>query len=110
VRLLANPDHRQEERAAAETKPADAPLGLDPVLQAVNRIRTQHGADPLYELPRGRPALEQGGSCVLERAFADLGVCFVDYRYAVGRDIKIEHGLGAFIREFDAGNHPGLLS
>lgn len=112
MRGLANPDQRQGELSAPERPPAEAPpppAELDPVLQAVNRIRLQHGVDPLYELPKGRPAIEHGGSCVLERAFADIGVCFVDYRYALGKGIKIEHGLGTFIRDFDAGNHPGLI-
>jgi hypothetical protein len=112
VHGLVNPEQRQRELPAPERQPVDAPpppAGLDPVLRAVNRIRIEHGVDPLYELPKGRPALDHGGSCVLEKAFADIGVCFVDYRYALGKGIKIEHGLGAFIRDFDAGNHPGLI-
>jgi hypothetical protein len=90
--------------------PSAAPAGaLDDVLRQVNRIRVGHGADPLYELPGACTAWE-GGGCVLERAFADLGVLVVDYRRAYGRDIRFEHGLGRFICEFDAGRHPALLA
>jgi hypothetical protein len=81
---------------------------LDEILRAVNRIRTEHGADPLYELPKGTPALEDG-ACVLEKAFADLGVLYVDYEHGVGRGLRIRHGLGPFIRSFDAGLYPQLV-
>jgi hypothetical protein len=84
-----------------ETKP------LDDVLRRVNRLRVDQGADPLYELPAACTAWE-GGGCVLERAFEDLGVAFVGYRFAYGRDVHFEHGLGDFIRAFDAGRHPAL--
>ena len=80
---------------------------LDDVLRRINQLRTAHGADPLYELPSACTAWE-GGGCVLERAFEDLGVSFVSYRYAIGRDLRFEHGLGDFIRAFDAGRHPEL--
>ena len=95
------PEPRQREAAVP-------PDPLDEVLRAINRIRVQQGADPLYELPSGTTAFD-GGGCVLENAFADLGVSYVDYRYAHGKGLRIEHGLGSFIREFDAGTHPGLI-
>jgi hypothetical protein len=81
---------------------------LDEVLRSVNRIRVEHGVDPLYELPSACTAWD-GGGCVLERAFEDLGVLVVDYRYAHGPDIKFEHGLSRFIWDFDAGRHSALL-
>ena len=75
----------------------------------MNRLRVEHGVDPLYELPAACPAWE-GGGCVLERAFEDLGVVVVDYGRAYGRDVDFkQHGLGAFICDFDAGRHPALL-
>jgi hypothetical protein len=92
--------------------PPPRPLLLSPfddVLQAVNRIRVEYGADPLYELPAAATAWE-GGGCVLERAFEDLGVLVVDYRRAYGRGVEFEHGLGGFVREFDAGRYPELLA
>lgn len=81
---------------------------LDEVLRRVNGIRIAHGADPLYELPAACTAWE-GGGCVLERAFEDLGVLVVDYQRAYGRGLDFEHGLGDFVRDFDAGRIPGLL-
>jgi hypothetical protein len=81
---------------------------LDEVLRRVNRIRIAHGVDPLYELPTACTAWE-GGGCVLERAFEDLGVVIVDYRRAYGREIDFEHGLGEFARGFDTGCYPELL-
>jgi hypothetical protein len=90
--------------------PAAVPASpLDEVLRRVNRLRIAHGADPLYELPSACTAWD-GGGCVLERAFEDLGVLVVDYRRAYGRGIDFEHGLGDFVRDFDAGHHPGLLA
>jgi hypothetical protein len=47
---------------------------------------------------------------VLERAFEDLGVLIVDYRHAHGRGFSFEHGLGDFVRDFDAGRFPRLLA
>jgi hypothetical protein len=99
---------------SAPLREAPAPLGaptrpLDDVLRRVNRIRIAHGADPLYELPTACTAWEEGG-CVLERAFEDLGVLFVDYQRAYGRRLEIEHGLGDFARDFDAGRYPQLLA
>jgi hypothetical protein len=82
---------------------------LDDVLRRVNRVRIEHGADPLYELPAACTAWE-GGGCVLELAFEDIGVAFVDYRFAYGRGIELEHGLGDFIRSFDSGGYPALLN
>jgi hypothetical protein len=93
--------------AAAPPSVAESPL--DEVLRRVNRMRLAHGADPLYELPAASTAWD-GGGCVLERAFEDLGVLVVDYRRAYGRHIEFEHGLGDFVRAFDAGYHPGLLA
>jgi hypothetical protein len=89
--------------------PAAPASPLDDVLRDVNRIRTARGADPLYELPAAGTAWE-GGGCVLERAFEDLGVVIVDYRRAYGRGVEFEHGLGDFVREFDSGGYPGLLA
>jgi hypothetical protein len=87
--------------------PPTAPERPLDVLRDVNRIRVAHGADALYELPAACTAWE-GGGCVLERAFEDLGVAVVDYRRAYGRQIEFEHGLGDFIRDFDAGRYPEL--
>jgi hypothetical protein len=90
--------------------PSAAPVRpLDEVLRRVNRVRIAHGADPLYELPAACTAWE-GGGCVLERAFGDLGVLVVDYRRAYGRHVDFEHGLGDFARDFDAGRYPELLA
>jgi hypothetical protein len=83
-------------------------LELDEVLRRVNRIRVDHGADPIYELPAACTAWE-GGGCVLERAFEDLGVLVVDYTRAYGRNVEFRHGLAGFICDFDAGRHPALL-
>jgi hypothetical protein len=85
--------------------PAESPL--DDVLRRVNRIRVERGADPLYELPAACTAWD-GGGCVLERAFEDLGVVYVDYRRAHGRGFTFEHGLGDFVRAFDRGAMPEL--
>ncbi|HXV57495.1 MAG TPA: hypothetical protein VD704_06465 [Gaiellaceae bacterium] len=93
----------------APAPPAPPVSPLDGVLRRVNRLRVEHGADPLYELPAACTAWE-GGGCVLERAFADLGVVYVSYRGAVGRDVRFEHDLGDFIRAFDAGRYPELLA
>jgi hypothetical protein len=82
---------------------------LDEVLRRVNSIRIDYGADPLYELPGACTAWD-GDGCVLERAFADLGVLVVDYRRAYGRGVEFEHGLRGFICEFDAGRYPELLT
>jgi hypothetical protein len=95
---------RVEQTPAPSAVPA-APL--DEVLRRVNGIRIAHGADPLYELPAACTAWE-GGGCVLERAFEDLGVLFVDYRRAHGHRIELVHDLGDFIRGFDAGEYPEL--
>ena len=90
--------------------PSSAPeRRLDEVLRRVNRIRVDHGFDPLYELPAACTAWD-GGGCVLERAFEDLGVVVVDYRRAYGRDVAFEHGLARFICDLDAGRYPELLS
>ena len=89
------------------TAPPRGPL--DDVLRCVNRIRTSLGVDPLYALPSASTAWD-GGGCVLERAFEDLGVLMVDYRTAYGRGFSFEHGLGDFVRDFDSGRFPTLLS
>ena len=89
--------------------PAAPTSPLDEVLRRVNRLRLAYGADPLYALPAACTAWE-GGGCVLERAFEDLGVLVVDYRRAYGRAIEFEHGLGDFARDFDAGRYPALLA
>lgn len=94
------------EAPASTPQPARS---LEDVLRRVNRIRTALGADPLYELPAACTAWD-GGGCVLERAFEDLGVLLVDYTRAYGRRVEFEHGLGDFVRDFDAGRHPGLLA
>jgi hypothetical protein len=88
------------------TAPPSSPL--DDVLRRVNRIRTAQGVDPLYSLPSAGTAWD-GGGCVLERAFEDLGVLIVDYRQAHGRGFSFDHGLGDFVRDFDAGRFPSLL-
>lgn len=90
------------------TPSAEPASPLDEVLRQVNRIRIAYGADPLYELPAACTAWE-GGGCVLERAFEDLGVVIVDYQRAQGRGIDFEHGLGDFVRGFDTGRYPELL-
>lgn len=95
-----------QESAAPRAAPASP---LDDVLRRVNRIRTAHGADPLYELPTACTAWD-GGGCVLERAFEDLGVLVVDYGRAYGRHVDFRHGLGDFVRGFDAGRYPELLA
>ena len=86
--------------------PADP---LDEVLRRINLIRLARGADALYELPSACTAWD-GGGCVLERAFDDLGVLVVDYTRAYGRGFEFEHGLGDFVRDFDAGRHTRLLA
>jgi hypothetical protein len=95
---------REEQTPAPSAVPSSP---LDDILRRVNGIRIAHGADPLYELPVACTAWE-GGGCVLERAFEDLGVAVVDYRRAYGRGIELEHGLGDFVRAFDSGQFPGL--
>jgi hypothetical protein len=75
----------------------------------VNRIRVAHGVDPLFELPSACTAWD-GGGCVLERAFEDLGVLLVDYDCAYGKRIEFRHGLTGFVRDFDAGRYPELLT
>jgi hypothetical protein len=82
---------------------------LDDVLRRVNGIRIAHGADPVYELPAACTAWD-GGGCVLEQAFEDLGVVVVDYQRAFGRGLDFHHGLGDFIRAFDSGSYPELLA
>jgi hypothetical protein len=82
---------------------------LDEVLRGVNKIRIAYGLDPLYTLPSACRAWD-GGGCVLERAFEDLGVLIVDYRQAHGRGFSFDHDLGDFVRDFDAGRFPSLLA
>ena len=96
-------------RVEPPESPAVEPASpLDEVLRRVNAIRTAHGVDPLYELPPACTAWD-GGGCVLEIAFEEIGVAFVDYQRAYGRGIEFEHGLSDFIRAFDSGRFPGLL-
>ncbi len=97
---VTQPERRRD---APETSP------LEDVLRRVNAIRRAYGVDPLYELPAACTAWD-GGGCVLERAFEDLGVLIVDYRRAYGRRLEFEHGLGDFVRTFDAGGYPTLLA
>ena len=87
---------------------APPPSPLDDVLRRVNQIRLAHGLDPLYSLPLACSAWD-GDGCVLERAFEDLGVVMVDYQRAYGRGFSFEHGLGDFVRDFDAGRYPSLV-
>lgn len=89
--------------------PAAPASPLDDVLRRVNSIRVAHGVDPLYELPAACTAWD-GGGCVLERAFEDIGVAIVDYGRAYGRNFEFEHGLGGFVRDFDAGRYPALFT
>jgi hypothetical protein len=89
------------------TVPPSSPL--DDVLRRVNRIRVARGVDPLYALPSACTAWD-GGGCVLERAFDDLGVLMVDYRQAHGRGFSFDHGLGDFVRDFDSGRFPTLIT
>jgi hypothetical protein len=91
-------------------EPSDQTEELAEVLRRVNRIRVDHGVDPLYELPRAAPAMTPGSTCVLQEAFFDIGVATVDYHELVGRGIRIEHGLGWFIRRFDDGAYPQLAA
>jgi hypothetical protein len=95
----------------AETvaRPGAPASPLDDVLRRVNRIRARYGADALYELPAACTAWD-GGGCVLERAFEDLGVLVVDYGRAYGRGLEFDHGLGDFVRSFDSGRYPELLA
>jgi len=88
---------------------APSPSPLDDVLRRVNALRVARGADPLYELPAACTAWE-GGGCVLERAFEDLGVAYVDYFRAYGPGVRFEHGLGDFVRRFDRGRFPELAA
>ena len=90
-----------------ELAPPESPL--DDVLRRVNAVRVAHGADSLYELPAACTAWE-GGGCVLERAFEDLGVSYVDYFRAYGPGVRFEHGLGDFVRRFDRGGFPELAT
>jgi hypothetical protein len=89
--------------------PVAPPQPLDDVLRRVNRIRTDYGVDPLYELPQACTAW-QGGGCVLERAFAEVGVIVVGANRAYGHGVSFEHGLGAFVRDYDAGRYPELVA
>ena len=82
---------------------------LDEVLRQVNSLRAELGADPIYELPKAQSAMDPGSDCVLERAFEDLEVVCVDYRFIVGRGYRLEHGLGSFIKRFDDGRYPELV-
>jgi hypothetical protein len=91
-------------------EPGEQATELEEVLRRVNRIRVDHGVDPLYELPRAAPAMTPDSTCVLQEAFFDIGVATVDYHQLVGRGVRIEHGLGWFIRRFDDGAYPELAA
>jgi len=111
ARMTATVDLGTEEKVGEFPSRAEPVLTpLFEVLQAVNRIRIEYGADAIYELPKAEPAWKPGSTCVLQRAFADLGVAVVDYHRAYGKGITIEHGLADFIRDFDAGKYPELLA
>lgn len=104
------------EQLAPESAPGErfSPVSpahpLDEVLRQVNQLRAELGADPIYELPRAQSAMDAGSDCVLERAFEDLDVVCVDYRFIVGRGYRLEHGLGSFIKRFDDGRYPELVA
>ena len=83
---------------------------LDDVLRQINQLRAELGADAIYELPKAQSAMDAGSDCVLERAFEDLDVVSVDYRFIVGRGYRLQHGLGSFIKRFDDGRYPELLA
>ena len=89
------------------TVPPSSPL--DDVLRRVNRIRTDARRRSPVQLPSACTAWD-GGGCVLEHAFEDLGVLVVDYRQAHGRGFSFDHGLGDFVREFDGGRYPDLVA
>jgi hypothetical protein len=98
------------QRESGQEQSDDLADELETALQRVNRIRVEHGADPLYELPQAQPASVPGSVCVLQEAFADLGVSTVDYYFLVGKGVRIEHGLSWFVRRFDAGAYPQLVA
>jgi hypothetical protein len=102
----------EHERTTPGPPPAEQSLltPLAEVLQTVNRLRVDFGLDPIYELPQATTAWDGSSGCVLEKAFEDMGVAYVDYRYAYGRQLRIEHGLGDFVRDFDAGRYPDLIA
>ena len=93
----------------APATPTAQASGLDEVLRRINRIRIEHGVDPLYELPSACTAWD-GGGCVLERAFEDLGVVVVDHPARVRPGRQVRAGLTGFICDFDAGRYPQLVS
>ena len=101
-----NPDQGPGERFS----PVSPAHPLDEVLRQVNQLRGELGADPIYELPKAQSAMDAGSDCVLERAFEDLQVVCVDYRFIVGRGYRLEHGLGSFIKRFDDGRYPELVA
>ena len=83
---------------------------LGEVLRRVNQVRVEHGADPIYELPAAAPAMTPGSTCVLQEAWADIGVSTVDYYEARGPGLRVEHGLSWFVRRFDEGAYPQLVA
>lgn len=98
----------REQHEVAAVPPGGDELAV--ALREVNRIRVANGADPISELPRAQPASVPGSACVLQEAFADIGVSTVDYYFLVGKGVRIEHGLSWFVRRFDAGAYPQLLA
>lgn len=105
----ASADAASPPRIAAPVGSGTTMDELGEVLREVNRIRVEHGADPLYELPKGRPAFDADSTCVLQNAFADMGIAYVDYSSCIGTQLRFSHSLGPFIRRFDAGRYPQLI-
>ena len=108
---LTHKDLAEAKHALAECfAPVSPAHPLDNVLRQVNQLRAELGADPIYELPKAQSAMDAGSDCVLERAFEDLGVARVDYRFIIGRGYRLELGLGSFIKRFDDGRYPELVT
>ena len=101
---------RHDQTPGERFAPVSPAHPLDEVLRQVNQLRAELGADPIYELPKAQSAMDVGSDCVLERAFEDLEVVCVDYRFIVGRGYRLEHGLGSFIKRFDDGRYPELVA
>jgi hypothetical protein len=119
IRLAADHESRRDGRSRCRTLGSNDGIdggsrsvrgtGEPARRRAASSKSHSHGADPLYELLAACTAWE-GGGCVLERAFEDLGVLIVDYERAYGRHLEFKHGLGDFARDFDAGRYPELFA